>query len=123
MPCASADGRRSDSETSCPNSHFLTKGPRGIIAHADETNPPTHVLPPASAGALCERPLPHGARDAGGITYATGGFGSSSHLAIALFSFLSGAKFNHVPYKGAAPALARAELVASRLDGMRSHLT
>jgi tripartite-type tricarboxylate transporter receptor subunit TctC len=42
----------------------------------------------------------------GGITYATGGFGSSSHLAVALFSFLSGARFNHVPYKGAGPALA-----------------
>jgi tripartite-type tricarboxylate transporter receptor subunit TctC len=42
----------------------------------------------------------------GGITYATGGFGSSSHVAVALFSFLSGARFNHVPYKGAGPALA-----------------
>ena len=42
----------------------------------------------------------------GGISYATGGFGSSSHLAVALFSILSGAKFNHVPYKGAGPALA-----------------
>jgi Tripartite tricarboxylate transporter family receptor len=42
----------------------------------------------------------------GGSTHATGGFGSSSHLAVALFSFISGAKFNHVPYKGAGPALA-----------------
>ena len=50
----------------------------------------------------------------GGITYATGGFGSSSHLAVALFSFLSGAKFNHVPYKGAGPALA--DVVAGHVD-------
>ena len=41
-----------------------------------------------------------------GITYPTGGFGSSSHLAVALLSVLSGAKFNHVPYDGTAPALA-----------------
>jgi hypothetical protein len=35
--------------------------------------------------------LIHMAREKpGGITYATGGFGSSSHLAVALFSFLSG---------------------------------
>jgi hypothetical protein len=30
----------------------------------------------------------------GGISYATGGFGSSSHFAVAPFSFLSGAKFS-----------------------------
>jgi tripartite-type tricarboxylate transporter receptor subunit TctC len=33
----------------------------------------------------------------GSITYATGGFGSSSHLAVALLGSLSGTKFNHVP--------------------------
>jgi tripartite-type tricarboxylate transporter receptor subunit TctC len=48
------------------------------------------------------------------ISYATGGFGTSSHLAVALFSFLSGAKFNHVPYKGAGPALA--DVVAGHVD-------
>ena len=46
--------------------------------------------------------------------YATGGFGSSSHLAVALFSYLSGVKFNHVPYKGAGPALA--DVVAGHVD-------
>ena len=50
----------------------------------------------------------------GGQHHATGGFGSSSHLAVALFSFLSGAKFNHVPYKGAGPALA--DVVAGHVD-------
>ena len=50
----------------------------------------------------------------GAITYATGGFGSSSHLAVALFSFLSGAKFTHVPYKGAGPALV--DVVAGHVD-------
>jgi tripartite-type tricarboxylate transporter receptor subunit TctC len=50
----------------------------------------------------------------GGITFASGGFGSSSHLAVALFSYLSGVKFNHVPYKGAGPALA--DVVAGHVD-------
>ena len=48
------------------------------------------------------------------ITYATGGYGSSSHLAVALFSDLSQSKFNHVPYKGAGPALA--DVVAGHID-------
>jgi tripartite-type tricarboxylate transporter receptor subunit TctC len=48
------------------------------------------------------------------ITYATGGYGSSSHLAVALFSNLSAAKFNHVPYKGAGPALA--DVVTGHID-------
>lgn len=48
------------------------------------------------------------------ITYATGGYGSSSHLAVALFGNLSGAKFNHVPYKGAGPALA--DVVSGHID-------
>jgi tripartite-type tricarboxylate transporter receptor subunit TctC len=50
----------------------------------------------------------------GSATFATGGFGSSSHLAVALFSHLSGAKFSHVPYKGAGPALA--DVVAGHVD-------
>jgi tripartite-type tricarboxylate transporter receptor subunit TctC len=49
-----------------------------------------------------------------GVTFATGGYGSSSHLAVALFSYLSGARFNHVPYKGAGPALA--DVVAGHVD-------
>jgi tripartite-type tricarboxylate transporter receptor subunit TctC len=48
------------------------------------------------------------------ITFATGGYGSSSHLAVALFSALSGTRFNHVPYKGAGPALA--DVVAGHID-------
>ena len=39
------------------------------------------------------------------ISYASGGIGSSQHLAGALFSHMAGIKMNHVPYKGGAPGL------------------
>lgn len=37
---------------------------------------------------------------------ASVGVGSSNHLALVLFNMLSGAKIGHIPYKGAAPAVA-----------------
>jgi tripartite-type tricarboxylate transporter receptor subunit TctC len=70
----------------------------------------TPSFPARSAGDLVR--MAH--EKPGAITYATGGFGSSSHLAVALFSFLAGAKFTHVPYKGAGPALA--DVVAGHVD-------
>ena len=39
------------------------------------------------------------------LNYASGGIGSSQHLAGALFSHLAKIKMNHIPYKGGAPAL------------------
>lgn len=41
----------------------------------------------------------------GVVSYGTGGVGSSSHLAVELFGILSGTRFNHVPFKGAGPAV------------------
>jgi tripartite-type tricarboxylate transporter receptor subunit TctC len=38
--------------------------------------------------------------------YASGGLGSLSHMAMALFLRRSGVEMNHVPYKGGAPAMA-----------------
>ncbi len=39
------------------------------------------------------------------VDYATAGNGSGSHLFMELFSSTAGVKFNHIPYKGAAPAM------------------
>lgn len=50
----------------------------------------------------------------GMVTYGTGGVGSSSHLAVELFGILSGTRFNHVPFKGAGPAVAA--VVAGELN-------
>ncbi len=40
-----------------------------------------------------------------GINYGTGGVGSSAHLAVELFMRLAQVQLQHVPYKGAGPAL------------------
>ncbi|MBN9080254.1 MAG: hypothetical protein BGP04_18480 [Rhizobiales bacterium 62-17] len=50
----------------------------------------------------------------GGINCANQGNGSTSHLTAALFESMAGVKFNHVPYRGTAPALA--DLVAGHVD-------
>lgn len=52
----------------------------------------------------------------GTITFGSGGVGSSSHLAVELFQSLAGVRFNHVPYKGAGPALA--EVIAGQIGFM-----
>ena len=39
------------------------------------------------------------------VNYGSGGIGSSAHLAVELFQRLAGVQFQHVPYKGAGPAL------------------
>ena len=41
----------------------------------------------------------------GTVDYATAGNGSGSHLFMELFSSTAGVKLNHIPYKGAAPAM------------------
>src|SRR5499427_3637058 len=72
-----------------------------VVARSSPTRSVTELL---SKGR--ERP--------GSLTFATGGFGSSSHLAVTLFGYMSGVTFNHVPYKGAGPALA--DVVAGHVD-------
>jgi tripartite-type tricarboxylate transporter receptor subunit TctC len=42
----------------------------------------------------------------GVLTSASAGVGSSNHLALVLFNTMTGANIAHVPYKGAAPAVA-----------------
>jgi tripartite-type tricarboxylate transporter receptor subunit TctC len=78
------------------------------------TTPNLLVVAPSFPGRSIIDLLTMGREKPGRTTFATGGFGSSSHLAVALFGHLSGVKFNHVPYKGAGPALA--DVVAGHVD-------
>jgi tripartite-type tricarboxylate transporter receptor subunit TctC len=57
----------------------------------------------------------------GKLTYASSGAGSSSHLSAVLLEHMTGAKFAHVPYKGAAPATA--DLLGGRIDFMIDNIT
>lgn len=52
------------------------------------------------------------------INYASGGNGSSDHIAAELFKMLAKVDMTHVPYKGATPALA--ELIAGNVQVMFS---
>jgi tripartite-type tricarboxylate transporter receptor subunit TctC len=78
------------------------------------TTPNLLVVAPSFPARSAKDLLARGREKPDTITFATGGFGSSSHLAVALFSYLSRVKFNHVPYKGAGPALA--DVVAGHVD-------
>jgi len=78
------------------------------------TTPNLLVVAPSFPARSVTDLLAKGREKPGSLTYATGGFGSSSHLAVTLFSYLSGVKFNHVPYKGAGPALA--DVVSGHVD-------
>jgi tripartite-type tricarboxylate transporter receptor subunit TctC len=50
----------------------------------------------------------------GALNAANQGNGSTSHLTAAMFEWRTGVKFNHVPYRGTAPALN--DLVAGHVD-------
>jgi tripartite-type tricarboxylate transporter receptor subunit TctC len=53
-------------------------------------------------------------REPGRLTYSSAGVGSSNHLAGALFNIEAGTNIEHVPYKGAAPALT--DLIAGNVQ-------
>jgi tripartite-type tricarboxylate transporter receptor subunit TctC len=58
----------------------------------------------------------YAAANRGKITYASGGAGSSLHLAGELFKRMTGIEMTHIPYRGAAPAFN--DLIPGRVDVM-----
>jgi tripartite-type tricarboxylate transporter receptor subunit TctC len=57
----------------------------------------------------------------GQLTYATAGNGSTTHLVIELFKSMAGIDIVHVPYKGAAPAVA--DVLAGQVQLMAGDLS
>lgn len=49
----------------------------------------------------------------GQVNYASGGSGSSSHLAMELFKTMAGVNLNHIPYKGTGPLIT--DLIAGQV--------
>ena len=56
----------------------------------------------------------------GAVNYASGGNGSSAHLSAELFKSMTGVQMNHVPYKGATPALT--DLIGGQVQVMIGNL-
>jgi tripartite-type tricarboxylate transporter receptor subunit TctC len=64
------------------------------------------VVNPSLPATTCEELIALAKRAPGKLNFASAGNGSSSHLAGELFRSMAGINIVHVPYKGAAPALA-----------------
>jgi tripartite-type tricarboxylate transporter receptor subunit TctC len=75
--------------------------PVGMIARF----PLVLVVPPNAPATNLKEFLAWAKSQSGGISYGSPGTGSPHHLVSELFRELTGLVLNHVPYKGAAPAL------------------
>lgn len=56
-----------------------------------------------------------------GLSYASGGSGNATHLAVELFNSMAGTHMLHVPYKGSGPALV--DLISGQVQLMFANLT
>lgn len=65
--------------------------------------------------------IAHMKANPGKVTSATQGNGTTSHLTSEMFQMMAGVKFQHVPYRGSAPALQ--DLVAGSVDVMFDNLS
>ncbi len=73
------------------------------------------VHPGVRAGSIAEL-LALAKASPGVLTYASGGTGTTTHLAGELFALTGGIKWTHVPYKGTGPA--NIDLLGGRVSGM-----
>src|ERR1700704_508923 len=71
------------------------------------------------AGSVAEL-IAYAKANPGKVTSATQGNGTTSHLTSELFQMMADVKFQHVPYRGSAPALT--DLVGGRVDLMFDNL-
>jgi tripartite-type tricarboxylate transporter receptor subunit TctC len=88
---------------------FLAYTPLILYAHP--------AFAPANAKALADYARAH----PGQINWGSSGNGSSLHIGLALFQAATGTEITHVPYKGAAPALA--DVIGGRIQVMYTTLT
>jgi tripartite-type tricarboxylate transporter receptor subunit TctC len=63
------------------------------------------IVPAASPIKSIQDLVAQGKAQPGKLSYGSTGIGGGGHLAGEMFALLSGAQFNHIPYKGSAPAL------------------
>jgi tripartite-type tricarboxylate transporter receptor subunit TctC len=80
------------------------------------TYPNIMVVPNSSPAHSVKEFIAYAKANRGKISYASGGHGSSLHLAGELFKRLAGIEMTHVPYRGATPAFS--DLIPGRVDVM-----
>jgi tripartite-type tricarboxylate transporter receptor subunit TctC len=80
------------------------------------TYPNVMVVPISSPAHSVTDFIAYAKANRGKVTYASGGHGSSLHLAGELFKRLTGIEMTHVPYRGATPAFN--DLIPGRVDVM-----
>lgn len=79
------------------------------------------VVPANSSAKTFTEFLAHAKANPGKVNYASAGPGSSIHMVTALFELASGARMNHVPYKGSGPALI--DLISGQVDVMFDNMS
>jgi tripartite-type tricarboxylate transporter receptor subunit TctC len=77
------------------------------------------VHPAANAKTMAQ-PVERDKREPGQIFYGTAGIGSPLYIGVRVIEEATGARFNHVPYKGVGPAYQ--DLLAGRLQFMLTDL-
>ena len=88
------------------------------FAHIATAASAPHVLVvnPAVPAKTLREFIAHAKANAGKLSYASQGNGSTSHLTFELFKSRTGIQINHVPYRGAAPAVN--DLAGGHVDTM-----
>src|SRR3989454_12502164 len=72
------------------------------------------VVPPSVPVSSVEELIAYAKARPGELNFGSSGSGSPQHLGATLFQMLTGTRMNHVPYKGAAPAVA--DLLPGRIQ-------
>ncbi len=89
------------------------------------TSPLVLIVPPGLPAKSVEELIELGRSKPGELGFASYGTGSINHLAAELFNAMAGIRANHIPYRGAAPALT--DLMAGRVqytfDGVATSLS
>jgi tripartite-type tricarboxylate transporter receptor subunit TctC len=81
-----------------PRKDLITIAQLGSTCSVLSVHPSVPARTPQEVVALSKRTR-------GGLNFGSNGSGTSSHLAVVMFGQIAGAALNHIPYKGAAPAL------------------
>jgi tripartite-type tricarboxylate transporter receptor subunit TctC len=91
--------------------------PVAFVMHFPNIMVVTPSLPVRSVKEFIE----HARRSPGKLSYASSGYGTSLHLAGAMFNLLANVEMTHVPYRGSAAAYP--DLIAGRVDVLFDNIT